>query len=115
MFLDAKLLTMPVSFSTTILLKSPAILTEAAIGQALRAIAPGFVKAFEITSANTDGYVVKLNDVPAVIMALPAPAPGFSDYKSDGPNLLWQGLPLSLCSARSKQPAGILIHCNGEG
>ena len=102
MFLDAKLLTMPVSFSTIILLKSPASLTEAAIEQPMRAIAPGFVKALEITSANAESYIVKLNDVPAVIMALPAPAPGFSDYKSDGPNLLWQGLPLSLCSTLSK-------------
>lgn len=87
---------MPVSFSTTVLLKSPASLTEAVIEQALRAVAPGFVKALKITSANVDSYIVDLNDIRAVILALPAPAPGFSDYKSDGPNLLWSSVEADL-------------------
>lgn len=101
---------MPTAFSTTILLKSPASLTEAGIGQALRAVAPGFVKALEITSANAESYIVKLNDVPAVIMALPAPAPGFSDYKSDGPNLLWPSVEADL--ARHK--AHVMVICPTE-
>lgn len=101
---------MPVSFSTTILLKSPARLTEAAIEQALRAGSPGFVKVLKITSANADSYIVDLNDVRAVILALPAPAPGFSDYKSDGPNLLWPSVEADL----SRHKAHVMVICPTE-
>jgi hypothetical protein len=101
---------MPISFSTTALLKSPARLTSPAIEKALRAVAPGFVQALTITQANADGYLVTLNEVQAVIMALPAPAPGFSDYQSDGPNLLWPTVEADL--ARHK--AHVMVVCPTE-
>ncbi|MCA3605006.1 MAG: hypothetical protein IOC56_14180 [Methylobacterium sp.] len=97
------------ALTTILLLAKPAKLTSDALEREIRRVAGAFVQSLEFPKDGKEPVLFELNGLQVAVLSLDAPAPGFSDYQSDGPNLLWPSVEADL--ARHK--AHIMVGCPG--
>lgn len=100
------------SFQSILLLDKNCILSASRLEKEIRQIAGGFVHDLDIPiDDSAQPNLLTFNGVRLAILNIDAPAPGFSDYRSDGPNLLWPTVEADL----AKHQAHIVVSCPTEG
>lgn len=102
---------MKTSFSTLLLLQEPARFYSREIDAKIRAIGGAMIQSLTVEGGEGDAaLIIELNGIKMAVMAIPQPAPGFSSYQSDGPNLLWPSVEADL----ARHNAHVSVVAGGE-
>jgi hypothetical protein len=105
---------MPASFQSILLMSKPAQLTAGLFEKSLRDIAGSFIQELDIPmEGGGQPNLLTLNGIQVALLNIDARAPGFSEYTSDGPNLLWPSVETDL--AKHKAHIIVSFPIQGDG
>jgi len=102
------------SFSALLLLEELARFSPGAIVEAMRAVGGAWIRSLNVQGGEGEqNFTIEVNGINLAVTGIPAPAPGFSTYRSDGPDLLWPSVEADL--ARHKAHISVIAGGAPEG